>query len=252
MRWEETSNHETVAFAADVVDVAFRLSGRWLPVDHACALRAAVVKVLPWLEDEPAAGIHSIHGAASGNGWERPGRGSGQVLSLSRRTRLVLRVPARRADATSGLCERRLDIDGCEVVTGKRRSRPLQPAGTVFARYVVDQEGGDEEHFVERIASALEALSVSARKLLCGRSASNRISAARTHRPQSDDRRSPTRGIARHPVSRDRPRAGSSGAACSCRTGTSARCGGPPGMADTLPHGPQGSARKLRRSPRTN
>ena len=170
MRWEETSNDEAVASAADAIDVAFRLSGRWLPVDHACALQAAVVTVLPWLEDEPAAGIHSIHGAASGNGWERPGRGSGEMLSLSRRTRLVLRVPAGRAEATSELCERRLDIDGCEVVTGTRQPRPLRPAGTVFARYVVDEEDGDEERFVERVASALDALSVSARKLLCGRS----------------------------------------------------------------------------------
>ena len=170
MRWVENSNDETVASNADAVDVAFRLSGRWLPVDHACALRSAVVKVLPWLEDEPGAGIHSIHGAASGNGWERPGRGTGEVLSLSRRTRLVLRVPVRRGEATSVLCERRLDIDGCEVVTGTWRRRPLRPAGTVFARYVVDEECGDEERFTERVASALGALSVSARKLLCGRS----------------------------------------------------------------------------------
>ena len=147
-----------------------------LPVDHACALRGAVVNVLPWLEDEPAAGIHSIYGAASGNGWERPGRESGEMISLSRRTRLVLRVPAGRAEATSELCERRLDIDGCEVVTGTRQPRPLRTAGTVFARYVVDEEDGDEERFVERVASALEALSVSARKLLCGRS--NRIVSA--------------------------------------------------------------------------
>ena len=178
MRWEETSDDTAVGHAADTVDVAFRLSGRWLPVDHACALRAEVVKVLPWLEEEPDAGIHSIHGAASGNGWERPGRGSGQMLPLSRRTRLLLRVPIGRAEETTALCERRLDIDGCKVVTGARRARPLTSAGTVFARYVVDEEGGDEERFVERVAAALETLSVSARKLLCGRS--HRIESAQT------------------------------------------------------------------------
>ena len=178
MRWEEESSDEAAAHAADAVDMAFRLSGRWLPVDHACALRGAGVKGRPWLEDEPGAGIHSIHGAESGNGWERPGRGSGEMLPLSRRTRLLLRVPVGRAEETGALCERRLDIDGCEVVTGARRPRPLTPAGTVFARYVVDEEGGDEERFVERVASALEALSVPARKLLCGRS--HRIESART------------------------------------------------------------------------
>ena len=101
---------------------------------------------------------------------ERPGRRAGEVLALSRRTRLVLRVPADRTEATTQLCDRRLDIDGCEVVTGTRQPRPLRPSGTVFARYVVDDDDGDEERFVERVASTLEALSVSARKLLCGRS----------------------------------------------------------------------------------
>ena len=176
MRWEENPSDEALACTAVVVDVAFRLSGRWLPVDHAGALREAVVKVLPWLEDEPGAGIHSIHGAASGNGWERPGRGAGEMLALSRRTRLQLRVPVGRTGDTAALCERHLDIDGCEVVIGARQPRPLTPARTVFARYVVDEEGGDEERFVERVASALEALSVPARKLLCGRS--HRIASA--------------------------------------------------------------------------
>ena len=92
------------------------------------------------------------------------------MLSLSSRARLVLRVPVHRTGATSALCRRPLDIDGCEIVTGTCRTRPLAPAATVFARYVVDEEGGDEELFVERVASELEALSVSVRKLLCGRS----------------------------------------------------------------------------------
>ena len=169
MRWDEESSAGTAAYDADAIDVAFRLSGRWLPVDHASALRAAIVKILPWLEDEPDAGIHSIHGAASGNGWERPGGESGGMLNLSRRTRLVLRVPVWRAAETAALCGRRLDAGGCELATGERQPRRLKPAGAVFARYVVDEEDGDEERFVERVASELRERSVSARKLLCGR-----------------------------------------------------------------------------------
>ena len=170
MRWEEESNAEATAYDASAIDVAFRLCGRWLPVDHASALRAAVVSILPWLEDEPGAGIHSIHGAASGNGWERPGSEPGGMLNLSRRTPLVLRVPVHRAGDADTLCGRRLDIGGCELTTGTRQRRELRPAGTVFARYVVDEAGGDEERFVEHVASELETRSVTARKLLCGRS----------------------------------------------------------------------------------
>ena len=152
--------------------MAFRISGRWLPVEHATALRAAIVAVLPWIEEEPEAGIHSIHGAASGNGWERPGGGAGGMLNLSRRTRLVLRMPVRRAGEAAALCGRRLDVGGgCALTTGGEwQPRRLKPAGAVFARYVVDEEDGDEERFVERVVSELEKRSVAARKLLCGRS----------------------------------------------------------------------------------
>ena len=170
MRWDEESETAPAAHEADAIDVAFRLSGRWLPVDHARALRASVLKILPWLEDEPEAGIHSIHGAASGNGWERPANEPGELLSLSRRTRLVLRVPARRTDETGALHAHRLDIVGYEIAVGARHPRPLKPASAVFARYVVDEDEGDEERFIERVVSELTERSIDARKLLCGRS----------------------------------------------------------------------------------
>ena len=174
MRWEDSETGNAGAPAPDAagagdIDAAFRLSGRWLPVDHARALRAAVVECLPWLDDEPDAGIHSIHGAASGNGWERPGNGPGALLNLSHRTPLVLRVPARRAGDVAALCGRRLDVGGHALVVGALRPRRLKPAATVFARYVIDEDD-DEERFIESTAAELEARSISARKLLCGRS----------------------------------------------------------------------------------
>ena len=174
MRWTEseagnTGAHARAGAGAGAIDAAFRLSGWWLPVDHACALRAAVVESLPWLGDEPDAGIHSIHGAASGNGWERPGNVPGELLSLSRRTPLVLRVPARRAGDVAALCGRRLDVGGCALTVGTLQPRRLRPAAAVFARYVVDEDGGGEERFIERVAADLEARSIPARRLLCGR-----------------------------------------------------------------------------------
>ena len=207
MRWEEESDGAALARDADVTDVAFRLSGRWLPVDHAWALRDAVVKILPWLEDEPGAGIHSIHVAASGNGWERPGLESGGMLSLSRRTPLVLRVPVHRADGTGALGDCRLDVGGCEIVTGAQQRRPLRPARAVFARYVLDDEGDDEERFLERIAAELEARPIVARKLLWRTLAPDRDRKRRTHRPQPADCRSESRRFASDPVPRHRDRA---------------------------------------------
>ena len=170
MRWEEESNREATGYDADTVDVAFRISARWLAVDHAIALRDAVVQRLPWLEDEPTAGIHSIHGAASGNGWERPDGESGELLAISRRAQLVLRIPVHRAGDLGALGAQRLDVGGCVLVTGTPRPRPLRPARAVFARYVVDDGGVGEERFLEHILADLEARPIRARKLLCGRS----------------------------------------------------------------------------------
>ena len=170
MRWADESSDETAGYDSDVVDVAYRLSGRWLPVDHAQALRDAVTKFLPWLEDEPSAGIHSIHVAASGNGWERPDRGADGMLALSRRTPLVLRVPTRRAADADALGTRRLDVEGCELFVGTRQRRPLRPARTAFARYVVDDGDDDEERFTAHIAAEMEMRGITVRKLLCGRS----------------------------------------------------------------------------------
>jgi len=58
----------------EVVDAVFAIECRSLPVDHAWALSAAIQAALPWFADEPQAGLHTVHGAASGAGWMRPDR----------------------------------------------------------------------------------------------------------------------------------------------------------------------------------
>ena len=45
------------------VDVVFGLGGTSLPHDHAEALARAVAVWLPWLADEPSAGIHPLRTA---------------------------------------------------------------------------------------------------------------------------------------------------------------------------------------------
>ncbi|MBM3367482.1 MAG: hypothetical protein FJY43_04255, partial [Betaproteobacteria bacterium] len=76
----------------EIVDAVFAIQCRSLPVDHAFALSAAIQAALPWFAGEPQAGLHTVHGAASGAGWQRP-KGEGALLQLSHRTRLVLRIP---------------------------------------------------------------------------------------------------------------------------------------------------------------
>ena len=58
-----------MADASAIVDVAFRLPGGRLPVDHAHALLVAIAGALPWLDSEHDARVHQIHTAATGAGW---------------------------------------------------------------------------------------------------------------------------------------------------------------------------------------
>lgn len=171
MYWqEETEAVEAERPAEGVVDVLFALDGRTLPVDHAYALHAALLAALPWLADEPEAGIHNIHVAASQNGWFRPEDTEGAVLHISRRTRMTLRLPRGRLRDLAALAGQTLDIEGHPIGVGEARVRELVPLPTLIARQVVADRAQPEESFVEQSAAALRRIGIRPRKLLCGRS----------------------------------------------------------------------------------
>jgi len=167
MFWQETRKNETRAVPDDVVDIVYQIDCRALPVDHAWALSQAVRTVLPWLEEEPSAGVHPIHVADSGNGWMRP-ENAADLLCLSRRTKLVLRVPRRRIDAAQTLVGRQLDVAGHALRVDKASLRPLSPITTIFSRYVVSAEGLDEEAFLQTALREMEAFGVHPKKMMCG------------------------------------------------------------------------------------
>ena len=168
MLWQEDSPPPAHEVADHVVDLSFRIGCRTLPLDHAHALSEAILVKLPWLQDEDRAGIHSIYGAASGNGWMRPGDSAQTVLHLSRRARLTLRIPAHRVDDAARLSGALLDIAGHALEVQTPTVRSLHPMDTLFARYVIAAEDQDEMCFVDHAAAELADLGVRVRKLLCG------------------------------------------------------------------------------------
>lgn len=170
MFWEETRPLDELSGLRDVVDVAFRIDCPCLPLDHAHALSTALLGYLPWLDTEPYAGVHLIHGAESGNGWMRPQDPEKDLLHLSRRARLRLRVPQARSAEVTALVGVQLDVQGFAVDIGPMNVLPLDPLPVVFARYVVADPDQDEAGFLARMASELQALKVPATKLLGGRS----------------------------------------------------------------------------------
>ncbi len=169
MYWSDDNRKEPVfQVPDDIVDVSFVIRCPTIPLDHAHALSTELLGLLPWLGEEAGAGIHLIHGAASGNGWFRPEDATSEVLHLSRRTRMRLRVPAQRLDEVRGLSGRQLDIDGHALEVGKSDVHLLSSLPTLFARYVVTQEGTGEEQFLSEAMAALRDLGIDCRKMLCG------------------------------------------------------------------------------------
>jgi CRISPR-associated protein Cas6 len=166
--WIEDDATPEASASAQVAERVFRIRGRTLPVEHGLALCLAIEAVLGSLDDEPEVGIHPIHVASSGNGWMRPEAGDDAPLSLSRRTRLVLRLPRSRLEDARRLEGQALDVAGHRLDVGESKPRELRPSETLFARYVAHAPGESEAAFVERAAQVLAGRGMAVRKLLCG------------------------------------------------------------------------------------
>ena len=152
----------------EVVDAAFAIECRSLPVDHAYALSEAIQAALPWFAGEPQAGMHTVHGAASGAGWQRP-EGEDAVLQLSHRTRLVLRLPESRLEDAAALSGQTLDVGGFPMMVGRLTPRPLLRIASLFSRSVIFEGSDDEAAFLASATAALGALGVETSTMLCGR-----------------------------------------------------------------------------------
>lgn len=142
----------------EMVDLSFEVEGNALPADYAWALCRAVAEVLPWLEAEPGAGIHPVKGAPTDRG----------TLLVSRRSRLILRLPAARVQDAGRLTGCSLDIGGAPLRVGAARVRALTPFATLYARFVTTGSA-DEQDFLKDVAGLLEGLGTRC-KFMCGRS----------------------------------------------------------------------------------
>ncbi|MCR4302186.1 MAG: type I-MYXAN CRISPR-associated protein Cas6/Cmx6 [Sulfuricaulis sp.] len=167
MYWQEAKENENYNVPDDIVDVVFSIQCRTLPVDHSYALSQAVSEALPWFADEALAGLHTIHGAESGNGWMRPDKPDA-LLHLSRRTKLMLRLPKQRIEDAGILTGQTLSIDGNSMLVDKAVVKPLSTLTTLFSRYIVASEGLDETVFMREAQALLADIGVHPKKMLCG------------------------------------------------------------------------------------
>ena len=169
MFWQDDDNIQPQTSADAVLDLSFSIQCRRLPVDHAYALSHALQQALPWLAEEPQAAIHLIHVAGSQNGWMRPDHGTGELIHLSHRTKLSLRIPKTRLQDALQLSGEVLDIAGNRLQINKAQQKPLSMLGTLFSRHVACDREQSEELFLQLVSEELIAMGVRIRKALCGK-----------------------------------------------------------------------------------
>ena len=168
MYWSDPVDEPVFVVPDDIVDIGFRLDCQSLPVDHAYDLAEALFDALPWLRDEQGAGIHRIHAGASANGWQQPGAAVNDVLHLSKRTRLFLRIPKTRVSNAKSLSGRTLDVGQVKLGIGPPKVRSLSSLTTLFSRYTVVPDGADETELSRFIVDNAARMGVTITKLLCG------------------------------------------------------------------------------------
>ena len=152
----------------DIVDLSFKVQCKQLPLDHAYELSQAIQQKLPWMIDEPQAGIHLIHGAESGNGWIRP-EDPDAILCLSRRTRFMLRLPKHRVEAAKQLEGQALNVSGNDLVMSTPHQKSLSALTTIFARYIAADNVEDEGSFLNHAAEVLNEQGIKVKKMMSGR-----------------------------------------------------------------------------------
>ena len=166
MFWEEDEVKAADDSSKSIVDVVFTVSARTFPLDHAHSLSTVLIELMPWLIEEAGAGIHQIHVAESGNGWERP---DGDLLFLSRRTKFTMRLPKERVSDAEQLLGKTISIDGHELAFSKLTVKTFSVLPTLFSRYVLGLENESESEFLHRCADELKAMGIPVRKMLAGK-----------------------------------------------------------------------------------
>ena len=132
------------------IDLAFRLTGSAVPVDHGYALYAALSRILPDVHTAKDIGVQPIRGIYSGNG----------TLHLADFSRLILRLPDEQIRAYLKLAGKRLAVDDHPLSVGVPEVRTLRPVVRLRARLVTIKGFLQEEEFLEAVKRQLEQLDI--------------------------------------------------------------------------------------------
>jgi len=181
MLWQEDKKATPYTVPDTVADLSFSLTSKQVPLDHAQQLSDAILEILPWIKDEPHAGIHMIHGASTGNGWQRPEDDTSDgCIHLSKRSKMQIRLPKTRYVDADVLIGKTIQLNGHDVTFGEYQVKPLTPLGTLFCRYAILKTNETEDEFVGRVAAELKTMGINLTKALCGMGNSFNLSSGLT------------------------------------------------------------------------
>jgi len=130
------------------LDFAFAVAGDVIERDYPAQLYRALTLLLPWLEDEPLAGVHPMRGLTP----------CPDGMLVGGRTSIVLRVPEHRAAACAALQGADLKLPA-PLHVGRARRRELLPYPVLHSKLVVTG-AEDEAAFLHDVDASLAALGI--------------------------------------------------------------------------------------------
>lgn len=129
-----------------LIDLAFRLTGSAVPVDHGYALYAALSRILPEIHAAKDIAVQPIRGLYSGNG----------TLHLADFSRLIFRLPDEQIQTYLKLAGKRLAVDEHPLGVGVPEVRTLRPVARLRARLVTIKGFLQEDEFLAAAKRQLE------------------------------------------------------------------------------------------------
>ncbi len=169
MFWNDDNGKQAVyEVPDDIVDVNFKIKCSQLPLDHAHQLSSAIIRELPWIEQNEFTGIHLIHGAESGNGWIRP-TDPDELIYPSRRTLFTIRTPQEHIEDVKTLEGKSINVYDASIEFSKPTIRKLSKLTTIFARYILAAQIEDESVFLNEIVQLLAKKNIRPQKMISGR-----------------------------------------------------------------------------------
>ena len=134
------------------VDLAFRLTGSKVPVDHGYALYSAISGLVPEIHEAKGIGVHPIRGIYSGNG----------ELMLRDSSRLVVRMESEQIGQFLKLAGKKLEIESYSFRVGVPEVRVLLPRASLYSRLVTIKGFMEPKAFLEAAIRQLEKIGVKA------------------------------------------------------------------------------------------